>query len=184
MKKNIFLSIMILFVNIILLSGQTDKDIKVFSDKKSSTITYSMSHPLHDWSGVSSDFKSVIVTDENKNVIKQVAVNVKISSFDSKNANRDSHCIEVTEALKYPDITFVSSDIKEDGDKLQVSGVLTFHNVKKNISFKAEKTKSKDGKLNVVGGFDVKLTDFDIEPPSLMGIETKDNIKLDFNVVY
>lgn len=157
--------------------------VKLFADKSHSTITYAMNHLLHSWTGTSKDVNSVILTDENKKAISQVAVSVKISSFDSKNANRDSHMMEVTDALKYPNITFSSKSVKQDGNKLSVDGTLSFHGVNKDISFVAEEKKNKN-QIEVTGGFDVKMTDFNIEKPTLMGVATDDNIKITFDVLY
>lgn len=156
---------------------------KIFCDKKASTITYDMSHPLHSWSGVSHDVGSVILADATRDTIKQVAVAVKISSFDSGNANRDSHAMEVTDAIKYPTISFQSDEIKAEGKLLWVKGKLSFHGVQHEISFDATKVMEK-GKAVVTGGFDIKMTDYKIDPPSLMGMATDDDIKIHFKAVY
>lgn len=157
--------------------------IKIPNDKKRSTITYSMVHPLHKWDGVSTEVSSILVTEEDRKIIRQVAVSVKLNTFDSQNANRDSHMIEVAEGLKFPSVTFASKEIKQDGDKLQVNGILTFHGKQNEINFPAIRTNS--GKQIVVtGGFKLKLTQFGIEPPSLLGLATEDEFELNFNVVY
>lgn len=180
--NRLFLFFGLLFLQIIAF-GQTSGEVKTFADTKQSSITYTMKHPLHEWTGVSKELKSVLVTNDKKDVLKQVAVTAKIASFDSQNANRDSHCIEVTEALKYPNINFVSSKIEQSGDKLNVTGTLTFHGVNQNITFSAIK-KNLKGKIQVSGGFDVKMTSFKIDPPTLMGIATNDDIRIDFVALY
>ncbi len=181
MKRALFL--MIVFLLGISAVSQAQQ-VKVFSDKKQSFLRYAMNHPLHSWTGESKDFTSVILTDEKKSEITQVAVSCKISTFDSGNANRDSHMIEVTEAIKYPVITFASTSITRKADgKLEVAGKLTFHGVTKEISFEAEQ-KHLGNSLEVKGAFTVQMTAFKIEKPSLMGISTDDDIKIDFNVVF
>lgn len=181
MKQIVFISA-VLFINTVAFAAKP-APVKLFCDKSHSTITYGMNHMLHSWTGTSKDINSVILTDEAKKTISQVAVSVKISSFDSKNANRDSHTMEVTEALKYPNITFSSTSIKQENNKLSVEGTLSFHGVSKDISFEAEKTKNKN-KIEITGGFDIKMTDFNIERPSLMGIAADDDIKITFDVLY
>jgi polyisoprenoid-binding protein YceI len=180
-KKIIFL-IAIGLLDLMAYSQQTSP-VKLFCDKTQSTINYSMHHPLHSWEGESKDITSVILSDEKRNVISQVAVIVKISSFDSKNANRDSHVMEVTEALKYPSITFTSTSIKQENNKLMVTGTLGFHGVNQTISFDADKN-IKNDKAEVTGNFIVKMSQFAIKPPSLMGMATDDDIKISFKVVY
>ena len=182
MKKTIVLVVLALFL-ITLANAQVTPQIKLFCDKTQSAITYSMHHPLHSWTGESKDITSVILTDENRDIISQVAVSVKISSFDSKNANRDSHVMEVAEALNYPTVTFTSSSIKQENNKLTVTGTLKFHGVSQSISFEATKN-TINNKAEITGNFIVKMTQFQIKPPSLMGMATDDDIKMEFKVLY
>jgi polyisoprenoid-binding protein YceI len=157
--------------------------VKVFADKKVSSITYTMRHPLHTWDGTSKEVNSVILTNADKSVLTQVAVSVKLGSFDSKNANRDSHMIEVAEGLKYPIISFSSTSIQTQGDVLLVKGNVSFHGVTQPITFEA-KRKTTGSNLEVSGAFTLKMTQFKIEPPSLLGVAADDVLKLKFKVVY
>lgn len=181
MKKLVLIVATILFS--ILAKSQDKSLVKVYCDKSKSTITYAMSHPLHEWSGVCKNVTSVILTDNKKDKISKVAVVAKVSSFDSQNANRDSHTMEATEAIKYPNISFESKSIKQDGDKLSVTGDLTFHGVSQTVSFEANEKKLND-KIEFTGTFNVTLTQFKIDPPSLMGIASDDNITLQFDVFF
>jgi len=157
--------------------------VKVFADKKVSSITYTMRHPLHTWDGTSKEVNSVILTNADKSVLTQVAVSVKLGSFDSKNANRDSHMIEVAEGLKYPIISFSSTSIQTQGDVLLVKGNVSFHGVTQPITFEA-KRKMLGTNLEISGVFTIKMTQFKIEPPSLLGVAADDVLKLKFKVVY
>lgn len=180
--KQIIIFFAIILLNTVAIEAKSQST-KLYCDKSNSTITYAMNHPLHSWTGTSKEVTSIIITDENRENISQVAVSVKISSFDSKNANRDSHAIEVTEALKYPNITFNSKSIQQDGNQLTLEGTLSFHGVNKDISFVAEKSGNKN-KIQVKGVFEIKMTDFNVERPSLMALPTDDEIKITFDVVY
>jgi len=163
--------------------GQTTVISKIFADKTKSSVTYSLSRPLHKWDGTSKDISSLIVYNRGSKAIENVAVAIKIGSFDSENANRDSHTIEVLEAIKIPNVTFTSTSIKKEGEELKVFGNLTFHGVCKPISFTA-KEKNNVKELSVSGNFEIRITDFQITPPSLMGIATEDLIKLRFSISY
>jgi len=181
MKRNLLL-ILFLMSGSLVFAAQPAMQ-KVYADKSKSTITYSMNHLLHSWDGTSNDVNSIIVTDEDRSVISQVAVTVKVSSFDSKNANRDSHTMEATDAIKFPSISFTSNSITQDGNMLHATGILNFHGVSKTITIDAEKRIVKD-KAEITGTFDVKMTDYGIDPPSLMGVATDDDIKLTFDMFY
>ena len=164
-------------------SGFAQNKIKVTAVKEESSIVYSMKHPLHEWTGESKEINSILLMDEAKTTIYQVAVSAKLSTFDSKNANRDSHMMEVTEALKYPSVTYVSSSVTIDGSDFTSSGNMTFHGVSQPVAVKGKLTKE-GNKLIFSGDFSLKMTQFKIDPPSLMGISTNDDFKLEFKVTY
>jgi len=156
---------------------------KLYADKNKSDITYTMNHPLHTWTGVSNNILSVMLLDTSNMEINELAVVVKIASFNSKNSNRDSNTIEVTEALKYPNVSLSSNSIKQANDRLTVKGTLKFHGVSKEIIFDAQKEIIKN-EIKVTGNFEILMTDFKIKPPKLLGIVTDKDIKLSFTVFY
>lgn len=180
MKNTIIISV-ILFLSISIINVQNT--IKYGADKSVSYITYAMSHPLHEWEGTSKNVLSVLLLNPDNKQIVKVAVSIPISTFDSQNANRDSHMIEVLEGIKFPAVTFTSTLIKNDENKLTVTGDIVFHGVTKSVIFDAT-TKITDQQIEVSGVFIVKMSDFKIENPSLMGMSTKDEINLKFFIVY
>ena len=182
MIKNYF-SIIIILLCTTTSFAQKLKLKKLYADKNKSDITYAMNHPLHAWTGVSNNILSVMLLDTSNMEINELAVVVKIASFNSKNSNRDSNTIEVTEALKYPNVSLSSNSIKQANDRLTVKGKLKFHGVSKEIIFDAQKEIIKD-EIKVTGNFKILMTDFKIKPPKLLGIATDKNIKLSFTVFY
>lgn len=152
-------------------------------DKKKSTITYSMNHLLHAWDGTSSDLNGAVQLKADGS-IEKVAIVTKVSAFDSKSSNRDAHLLEVVEALKFPNISFYSTAITAAKDgSLDVKGVLQFHGVNKETSFKAT-TKSINGATQVTGNFIFLLEDFKIERPSFMLKPVDNEVKVKFDVFY
>ena len=156
---------------------------RISADRASSTIRYSMVHPLHEWDGISRSVTSVVQLGADGKTIERVAVRVPVASFDSGNASRDSHMMEVTEALTYPELRFGSTSISESGSTVTVSGTLSFHGVDKPVTFTAQKIWN-NGVLKVTGGFPVKLTDFGIDPPRLLGVATENTFTVAFDVRY
>lgn len=157
--------------------------VKVNCVKEESSITYAMNHPLHAWKGESKEISSIILTDEARTTIYQVAVSAKVASFDSKNANRDSHMMEATEALKFPNVTYVSSSVTLEGSNFSSAGTLTFHGINQPVTLQGKLTKE-GNKMIFTGDFKLKMTQFKVTPPSLMGIGTDDEFKLEFKVAY
>lgn len=176
-----FIAILILLFSVAL-SPKADSR-KIIADKKASSVTYAMSHPAHDWDGVCKDVNAVIVYDNVTNAISQVAVSLKVDAFDSGNANRDSHAIEAMEGLKYPKVTFSSNKIKSSNNLLTADGNLTFHGITKPLTITVARTDT-DKSITLNGKFDILLSDFNVERPSLFGVKTKDEVKLSFKVVF
>jgi polyisoprenoid-binding protein YceI len=91
--------------------------------------------------------------------------------------------MEVTEALKFPNVTYVSNSVTIDSGDFTSSGNITFHGVSVPVALKG-KIVREGNKSIFTGDFNLKMTQFGISPPSLMGISTEDNFKLEFRVVY
>ncbi len=159
--------------------AQTKKPI----DKKKSTITYSMNHLLHAWDGTSNELNGVVQLN-SKNELEKVAIVSKVSAFDSKSSNRDSHMLEVTEAIKFPNISFYSTSLTETKKgEWDVKGILQFHGVNKEISFKAN-AKESNGVTQMNGNFIFLLEDFKIERPSFMLKPVDNEVKVRFEVFF
>lgn len=157
--------------------------IKIIADKRSSSISYAMRHPMHSWEGVCKDVNSVLVINSNTRVIEKVAVSLRADTFNSGNANRDSHALEVLESLKFPTITFTGSKIITNKDKVTIEGNLTFHGITKPKTIIVSREDFVN-KLVIDGNFDVSLTEFNVERPSLIGMKTDDIIKLKFQLIF
>lgn len=144
---------------------------------------YAMDHPLHSFEASSSDFKVVAAYNADKKELSLVAAMVAVKSFDSGNSNRDSHVIEATEALKYPNVTFTSEKLTYAGEKVTASGKLVFHGVTQPFEITGTQ-KIAGNKLVLTGKMNVDMTEFGIEPPSIMGLATDKIIKLDYTFTF
>jgi polyisoprenoid-binding protein YceI len=152
-------------------------------DKKNSFVSYGMNHLLHSWVGTSKDLNGVAQIGSNGK-LEKVAILSKVSAFDSENSNRDAHMLEVVESLKYPNISFYSTSISESKPgELEVKGILQFHGVNKETSFKAS-IASKGATSTVKGEFIFLLEDYKIERPSFMLNKVDNEVKVNFEVSY
>lgn len=167
----------------LLLSFAVQAQVKKPIDKKKSSITYGMNHTLHAWEGTSKELNGVVQFNNN-NELEKVAIVSKVSAFDSKSSNRDSHMLEVTEAIKFPNISFYSTSLTETKKgEWAVKGILQFHGVNKEINFKAT-SKEVDGATEMVGNFIFLLEDFKIERPSFMLKAVDNEVKVNFQVFF
>ena len=165
-----------LFISSAKTEAQT-KQVELLKDE--SSITYRIVHPLHEIEATSKDATYQLEIDPAKKEIVSVSATVDVTTFDSGNSNRDSHAMEVIDAISYPEVSFVSSSVTETGDSLKVTGKLTFHGVTKDIVAMAASIWSVD-KIEVRGSFVLSLTDFKIERPSLLMIPVEDALRFTF----
>ena len=150
-----------------------------------STITYHMRHKLHEWDGVSDKLKIQANWESANpvNKITKIAISTKVSSFNSGLSNRDSHMIEVLEALTYPNIVFNSTSIVYNQNDLMVNGQLQFHGVTKQISFNAKQS-DKEGNIFFEGAFPILLEDFKVKRPSLLFVKADNEIQIKFKLYF
>jgi polyisoprenoid-binding protein YceI len=156
---------------------------KLDISKKESSITYKMVHPLHEIEATSKEADLQVEVDQSKKEIESVSAHVDVMTFDSGNSNRDSHAMEVIDAITYPEVTFASSSILSAGDSLKVIGKLTFHGITQDVVFTVL-PQWKSDKLEVRGGFVLSLTAFKIERPSLLMIPVEDALRFTFVAVF
>lgn len=172
----LLLSILFLFT---ITNAQTKK---IQADKKESTMTYKLTHPLHEIEATSKDINCWVDLDPAAKTISHVYVQIDVTTFNSGNSNRDSHAMEVIDAISYPYVKFNSSGIAQNGDKIKVSGKLLFHGVTRDLVFEAT-PKWEGNKLTVMGDFVISLTAYKIERPSLLLIPVNDDLHFTFYMV-
>jgi polyisoprenoid-binding protein YceI len=178
-------SLLILTIGFMIsLSFTTEVDQTLRADKSKSYLSYSANHSLHAWTGISKKVDCLLIFDTDTKTFRKVAVSTNVADFDSDNSSRDSHALEVLDAIKYPKVTFGSTAIESTKDgKLKISGKLNFHGKAKDITFEAD-YKFTDKEINVSGGFPVSMTEFEVERPSFMLIKTDDILEIKFNIVF
>ena len=148
---------------------------RVESLKDDSWVAYKLVHPLHEVEAKSKDVMFLFEIDEAAKTIEHVTARVDVTTFDSGNSNRDSHAMEVIEALTYPEASFTSTSVQQSGDSVHVTGNLTFHGVTRSINVNGVARWS-PGRLDVDGSFTISMTEFKIERPTLLMIPVEDGL--------
>jgi polyisoprenoid-binding protein YceI len=151
--------------------------------KNETSVTYLLTHPLHHIESTSKEIDCRIEIDAAKKEIKTVSTQIDVTTFNSGNSNRDSHAMEVIDAITYPDVMFLSTSVVQNGDSVKVAGKLTFHGVTKEIVITAA-TKWSLNRFEVSGAFDISLTEFKVERPSLLMIKSDDILKFSLIAVF
>ena len=181
MKKFLVLFISLHFNLVLGQPNSTDERWSI--DKNSSEIIYSGKHFLHAWSGKNKKINGLLFIDQASNEVNKIAVLLYVNDFDSGNSNRDSHSLEVLNALEFPEIRFYSENIISDNNSITFKGNLEFHGktVSKDILTVVNR---KDNKIQLEGDFKISLNEFGIKAPSFMLAEIEDLIDLSFSLEF
>jgi hypothetical protein len=140
-----------------------------------STLTYHVSHPLHQTEGVSHAAKGKGVCHAGQ---CDFLIAVPVKSFDSGDSNRDLHMLQAARGAQFPMIV-VRTRLPED-----VSGSVMVH-ADLEIQFAGETAQYKQVVFQVVtqgnqtrisGTIPATLSDFKIDPPSLLAIPIKNEM--------
>jgi hypothetical protein len=140
-----------------------------------STLTYHVTHPLHQVDGVSHAARGKGVCHAGQ---CDFLIAVPVKSFDSGDSNRDLHMLQVTRGGQYPMVT-VRTRLPEDSSasatihadiEVQFAGQTVDY---KQIPFE-EVTQGNE--TRITGIIPATLSDFKIDPPSLMTMPIKNEI--------
>jgi polyisoprenoid-binding protein YceI len=148
----------------------------VASIKGESSAIYYMVHPMHKFDATSKEVVYTASLDPGAKDIKTVTAVVDVTSFDSGNSNRDSHAMEVIDAMSFPETTFASTSIVQQDNLLKIIGKLTFHGVTQYITAIAVPEWGSD-KLVIHATMHISLTTFKVERPALLFIPVEDTLK-------
>lgn len=171
-------------VALLVLACQGTAETRVLEGLKSeSTMTYRLVHPMHEIEATSKEVDYRIEIDSTTKTITKVSAHVDVTSYDSGNSSRDSHAMEAIDALTYPEASFNSTAVERIGDSLIVRGRLTFHGVTKDAVMRASATMS-EHRLTVEGAFEISLTAFSVERPSLLLIPAEDILRFSFKAAF
>ncbi len=143
--------------------------------KDSTAVSYKLVHPLHLIEATSKEVTFDMRIDTTRKEITSVSASVDVTTFDSGNSSRDSHAMEVVDAITYPDVVFKSTGVRAHGDTCSITGSLSFHGITKTIIAEILPIWSAN-RMHVNGYFGFTLSDFKIERPSLLMIPVKDTL--------
>ena len=140
-----------------------------------STLTYHVSHPLHQVDGVSHQARGKGVCHDGQ---CEFLVAVPVKSFNSGDSNRDLHMLQVTRGAEFP-LVVVRTRVAEDALRspvihadlqIQFAGQTVQY---KQIPFQAL---AEGNRIRLTGTIPATLTNFKIDPPSLLSIPIKNEI--------
>src|SRR6202521_389280 len=142
-----------------------------------STLTYHVSHPLHQTEGVSHAARGKGICHDGQ---CDFLIAVPVKSFDSGDSNRDLHMVQVTRGAQFPMVTVrtrlpesasTSATIQADLE-VQFAGQTTQY---KQVPFQLV---TQGNETRISGTIPATLSDFKMEPPTLLTMPVKNEIPI------
>jgi hypothetical protein len=148
-----------------------------------STLSYHISHPLHQSEGVSHAARGKGICHDGQ---CDFLIAVPVKSFDSGDSNRDLHMIQVTRGAEFPMVEVrtrlpesVASSATVHADlEVRFAGHTALY---KQISFQVA-TQGND--KHISGTIPATLSDFKIDPPSLLTMPVKNEMPISVEMTW
>jgi hypothetical protein len=150
---------------------------------KQSTLTYHVSHPLHQIDGVSREARGKGVCHAAQ---CDFLIAVPVKSFNSGDSNRDLHMLQVTRGGQFPLVT-VRSHFPEQASPaptLQVDLEIEFAGQTARYPQLAFQQTAQGQDIHITGTIPSTLTDFKIDPPKLLTVPVKNEMPVKVDVIF
>jgi hypothetical protein len=139
------------------------------------TLSYHVSHPLHDTVGVSHAARGKGVCNDGE---CDFLIAVPVKSFDSGDSNRDLHVVQATRGAEFPMVSVRTHLAESELGFAIVHADLEVEFAGQTAQYKQvpfQRT-TEGHAVRITGTIPAKLSDFKIEPPSLLGIAVKNDM--------
>lgn len=140
-----------------------------------STLTYHISHPLHQVDGVSHAAKGKGLCHAGQ---CDFLIAAPVKSFDSGDSNRDLHTLQVARGGQFPIVT-VRTHLPEDAAAsatIYADLEIEFSGQTAKYTHIAFQLATQGPETKITGTIPATLTDFKIDPPSLLAMPVKNEI--------
>lgn len=154
-----------------------------------SAITLYVDHAMHDVVAVSRSPRGTLSwSPASPTDFTQLAgkyIQADWTSFDSDNASRDENIRTYVNARKFPTLTLKVTGVRDALQDAQgtvrvtVDALLYCNGQKHAVSAPARISQATNGQVQVYARFEARMTDFGIEPPSLMFVQAKDAFRVE-----
>ncbi len=148
-----------------------------------STLTYHVSHPLHQSEGVSHAARGKGVCQSGQ---CDFLIAAPVKSFDSGDSNRDLHMLQVTKGGQYPMVS-VRTRLPEAGlTSATIHADLEIEFAGQTVQYKqvAFQVTAQGAEVRVTGTIPATVSDFKIDPPSLLAIPIKNDIPIQVDMTW
>jgi polyisoprenoid-binding protein YceI len=137
---------------------------------------YAATSTMSDWTGTNPKVSGTAIRDEAAKTV-EAKVSIDLSGWDSGSALRDKHTATMFETDKFPQATFTGTAASGASTNVLFKGTLELHGVKRDLDVPGALRMEKEG-LAFNGDFVLKLTDFGMKQPSMLGVTVGNEIKV------
>lgn len=157
-------------------------------DASHSAVMFRVKHMGVSWFyGRFNEFSGKVAWDAAKPEASTLELSIDPASVDTHNKDRDDHLRkpDFFSVKEFPAVTFKSTKVAKKGDKLEVTGELELHGVKKTITVPVEHVGTADTERGSKAGFeatiDIKRSDFGMSYglPDALGDDVRIMISLE-----
>jgi hypothetical protein len=142
---------------------------------KQSTLSYHVSHPLHQTDGVSHEARGKGVCHAGQ---CELLIAVPVKSFDSGDSNRDLHMLQVTRGAQFPLVTVRTRLPEQAAGSPTIAADLEIQFAGQTARFMQvpfqQTAQGQD--IRISGTIPATLADFKIDPPKLLTFPIKNEI--------
>lgn len=142
---------------------------------ENSTLTYHMSHPVHEVDGVSHAAKGKGVCKDGQ---CDFLIAVPVKSFDSGDSNRDLHMLQVTRGAQFPMVVVRTRfpDAETSSPTVYVDLDVQFAGQTAHYQHVPFQRVTKGNDVEISGTVPATCTDFKINPPTFLTVPIKNQI--------
>jgi hypothetical protein len=147
------------------------------------TLTYRVSHPLHQTDGISHEVRGKGICHAGQ---CDFLIAVPVKSFDSGDSNRDLHMIQVTRGAQFPMVTVRTKLPESASTTSTIQADLEIQFAGQTAQFKQVPFQlvTQGNQIHITGTIPAKLTDFKIDPPSLLTLPVKNEIPVQVDLTW
>jgi hypothetical protein len=140
-----------------------------------STLTYHVSHPMHESEGVSHAARGKGVCHAGE---CDFLIAVPVKSFDSGDANRDLHMIQVVRGGQFPVISVRTRLPESAAANTAIHADLEVEFAGQTVTYRqiALQQSTQDGATRITATIPATLAAFKIDPPTLLAIPVKNEM--------
>lgn len=148
-----------------------------------STLSYHVSHPLHQVDGVSYAARGKGVCHDGQ---CDFLIAVPVKSFDSADSNRDLHMLQVTKGAEFPMVTVRTRLPESDSKAAMIYADLEIQFAGQTAHYKqvAFQLTPQGSEIKITGTIPATLSDFKIEPPTLLTLPVKNEIPIHLGMTW